>query len=414
VRAVITNERGIALVITLLVVALLTITVMEFTYSVEIDQHMARNALSGLQASLLARSGINLGEAFLLHDVPNPAVGNDADAFTEEWCPDPSPDGHACRIDETSGQVQLPPNMRLRVQIIDEGGKLNINAVPFRNKAEWDSWNLPENSPRRAPLEWRKSVLEALLTGRGVAPELADDIFTYWSALYQASFPTASGGAPVLGASPAPTTGPQVQPTGIVPGLTAPPAPFASLDDAAVIPGFTPTVINKLRPVLTALPTTAPYAQLMVNANTAPTEVLNAIVNNSEVVNNIVSQRTEAPLKKTDLRSILTTLNQPPPQGGAPQNLAVTMLDVTSQYFQVRASGVVNPNPVTGRGGISRSATMLVRRTRRPQSQITSASAVPWTLTQLDWQKEGGAVLFQAQGDQEPGTADQAAPGAGG
>ena len=95
------------------------------------------------------------------------------------------------------------------------------------------------------------------------------------------------------------------------------------------------------------------------------------------------------------------------------RNLRMT-LGVTSQYFQVRASGVVNPNPVTGRGGIGRSANMLVRRIRRPQSQVGGASAVPWTLTQLDWQKEGGAALFQVQGDQEPGMADQAAPGSGG
>jgi general secretion pathway protein K len=67
-RHVVRDERGIALIITLLVVALLTITVIEFTYSVEVDQHMARNALNGLQASLLARSGIALGEALLLHD----------------------------------------------------------------------------------------------------------------------------------------------------------------------------------------------------------------------------------------------------------------------------------------------------------------------------------------------------------
>ena len=62
------NQRGIALIITLLIVALLTITVVEFFYSVEIDSRMARNALNGLQASLLARSGIAIGESFLLRD----------------------------------------------------------------------------------------------------------------------------------------------------------------------------------------------------------------------------------------------------------------------------------------------------------------------------------------------------------
>ena len=76
------NDRGIALIVTLLVVALLAITVIEFTYSVEIDYRMARNAMSGLQAAMLVRSGINLGEALLLHDA-EPKF----DAYTEEWCP---------------------------------------------------------------------------------------------------------------------------------------------------------------------------------------------------------------------------------------------------------------------------------------------------------------------------------------
>jgi type II secretory pathway component PulK len=408
VSTVITNDRGIALVITLLVVALLTITVIEFTYSVEIDQHMARNALSGLQASLLARSGINLGEAFLLHDTPDPNGGNDADAFTEEWCPDPSPDGQACRIDETSGQVLLPENMRLRVQIIDEGGKLNLNLVRFRSQREWTNWrNTRDGDPKTQPhplVDW-KTALEQLLSSRGLDPEIADQVLDYWDAVYQARFPQVSGG---------PVTTPGRSTTAVV-GTSDPATDaqlqrleFASLDDAAVIPGLTQSAISKLRPVLTALPWAAAR---LVNANTAPVEVLNAIVGDEEAVSNIVSLRSQTPLTPRDLSSLLGALNK---QGTTSPNYARSMLGVTSQFFQVRASGVVNPNPITGRGGISRSATMLVRRVRRAVRQASGASAVPWTLTQLDWQKEGGAALFQAQGDQEPGTEEPGVRGAGG
>src|SRR5256885_1549174 len=54
------SQRGIALIIVLLVVALLTILIVEFTYSVQVESHIARNSLSALQASYLARSGINI------------------------------------------------------------------------------------------------------------------------------------------------------------------------------------------------------------------------------------------------------------------------------------------------------------------------------------------------------------------
>lgn len=398
---VINNQRGIALIITLLVVVLLTITVIEFTYSVQVDQHMAHNALSGLQASLLARSGINLGEAFLLHD-DDPNV----DAFTEQWCPDPGADGHSCRIDETNGQVLLPQNMRLRVQIVDEGGKLNLNSVRFRNPDEWRRWRKTrDGDPKAQPhplVDW-KTAFEQLLSSRGIDPTIADQVLDYWDVVFQARFPDVSSSGPVLTpgqATPAPTT-PGIVPTpDAATNLQLQQLEFASLDDAAVIPGLTASAIRKLRPVLAALPNT----QQRVNANTAPAEVLRAIVDDEEAVSNILTQRSQTPLKQADLVSLVAGLNKP---NATSRNYAGAMLGVTSQFFQVRASGVVNPNPITGRGGIGRSAAMLVRRVRRTTPQGSGASAVPWTLTQLDWQKEGGAVLFQPQADQEPGMEDQ-------
>jgi len=408
VTVVITNQRGIALVVTLLVVALLTITVIEFTYSVQIDQHMAHNALSGLQASLLARSGINLGEAFLLHD-QDPAV----DAFTEDWCPDPGTDGHSCRIDETTGQVLLPQNMRLRVQIVDEGGKLNLNLVRFRTPQEWTNWKKTrDGDPNTQPhplIDW-KTAFETLLAARGLEPTIADQVLEYWDAVFQARFsPTSAGGVVTTpGQTPALTTGLVPTPDAVTSSQLQQ-LEFASLDDAAVIPGLTQSALRKLRPVLTALPVSGAGAQQRVNANTAPVSVLSAIVGDDEAVSNIMSQRSQTPLKQPDLVSLVGGLNKP---GATSRNYAGAMLGVTSQFFEVSASGVVNPNPATGRGGISRSARMLVRRTRRATPQGTGASTVPWTLTQLDWQKEGGAVLFQPQGDQGSGTDDQqVAPG---
>ena len=398
------NERGIALVITLLVVTLLAITVIEFTYSVQVDQHMARNALSGLQASLLARSGINLGEAFLLHDTPSQNQNDDVDAFTEEWCPDPSPDGHACRIDETNGQVLLPPNMRLRVQIVDEGGKLNLNLVPPHDQNEWKKWRAtPSNRPK--DLVARQEALQRLLTSRGgvdaeTAEQIVESLNAFWE---ERMLGNVSSGDTGKGTAPTPPAG------------TAPPGvpinaqllalqEFATLDDASVIPGMTPSVIRRLRPVLTALPRGS-----KVNVNTAPREVLQAILSDDGVVSDIVAKRSDAPMRKQNLLPYLA----PPPGATAANPAAATMLDVKSSFFLVRASGVVNPNPTTGRGGIGRSATMLVRRVRRNSPQ-GSASAVPWTLTQLDWQKEGGAVLFLPQADQEPGTEEQVVPGSPG
>jgi hypothetical protein len=102
-------------------------------------------------------------------------------------------------------------------------------------------------------------------------------------------------------------------------------------------------------------------------------------------------------LKPADLGQLLTRLNATDPNTGNVRR----MLGVRSSYYLIRASAVINPNPTTGKGGIARSASMLVVRVvnqgigGRPPSSTSR-----WTLTQLDWQKEGGAALFDQKRDQ--------------
>jgi general secretion pathway protein K len=369
------NERGIALVVTLLVVALLTIIVVEFTYSAEVDAHMARNSLNALQASLLARSGVNLGEAFLLHD-DDPQV----DSYLEDWG----------NLDEINSQLILPDNMRLRVQIIDEAGKLNINLTRPRTVQQVTAaMRAGTNSPAVMPFQSWTIALGNLLEGRGASPEVAENVAAYWAQLFQAAFPSLAGGL-----STDQATGTSAA------GLTGTPTPgamsinpflwdFPSLDDASVIPGLTPSLIRRSRTVMTALDSNR---QQQVNVNTAPPEVLSAIIPDAAIVENIVSQRQDQPLKQTDVPALLAGLNMNDP---AARN-ARSMLGVRSFFFLIRSSAVVNPNPVTGKGGISRSASMLVRRDPRAGVPQNAPPGVPrWTLTQLDWQKEGGAALFQ-------------------
>jgi len=383
------NERGIALVITLLVVALLTITVVEFTYSVEVDQHMARNALYSLQASLLVRSGITMGEAFLLRDT-DPQV----DAFTEEWCPQVGPEGQSCLIDETTSELVVPENMRLRVQIFDESGKVNINMMRPLNIQDWRAYQQNPDGPGRTHA-WQ-ALLQRLLEGRGVDPEVSESIVAYWGRLIELYFPGPPAPGSVPG-TPTPVRTVAVPTPGALWQLD-----FPSLDDASVIPGLTPAAIRHLRPVLTALDTRR-WAQ--VNINTAPRYVLDAIIGQGEVVENIISQRQEAPLKDSDKASLLAPLAADP--ANPTTQYARTLLGVRSAYFLIRASAIINPNPVTGKGGIGRSAAMLVRRDAKPGvSPNAPAGTQRWTLTRLDWQKEGGAALFQQKPEHDPGTGE--------
>jgi type II secretory pathway component PulK len=186
---------------------------------------------------------------------------------------------------------------------------------------------------------------------------------------------------------------------------------FPSLDDASVIPGLTPSLVRRARGVLTALDSRQQPPK--VNINTAPREVLAAIIPDAGVVENIISQRQEQGLTEQDKQGLLGGMSGDP----ATRNVG-NMLGVLSNFFLIRASATVNANPLTGKGGISRSASMLVYRRQVPCNPPRSPATAPcWTLTQLDWQKEGGAVLFQQGTGQEPGAEDlqnSGLPGMGG
>jgi len=232
---------------------------------------------------------------------------------------------------------------------------------------------------------------------------VADAISDYWSQLFQILSQSTSNPGQTGQATGTPT-----------PGTSQATNPsqwdFPSLDDASVIAGLTPALVRRARPVLSALDFRQPPK---VNVNTAPREVLGAIIPDAGVVDNIISQRQDQGLTVEDLRGLLDGMGRDPSN-----NYVVNMLGVTSNFFLIRASATVNANPLSGKGGISRSASMLVYRRQVPCNPPKSPPTVPcWTLTQLDWQKEGGAVLFEQESDQDPGMndpLDMGFPGMGG
>ncbi|HVM98410.1 MAG TPA: hypothetical protein VMT89_18595 [Candidatus Acidoferrales bacterium] len=381
------NQRGIALIMTLLIVALLTITVVEFFYSVEVDSHMARNAVHGLQASLMARSGIAMGEALLLKDA-DPQV----DAFTEDWCPQVGREGRSCQIEDGGGQVMIPDGTRLRVEIFDESGKINVNKTRPLTPAEYKqllNMTDPTAPPVSQSQEWAQA-LGSLFQSRGVDAAAALSLEQYWMQVLEPywgtpSTPGAQYGTPVPGASP---------------GAAAPPTPslqamlaldFTSLDDlAGITGGIKQADLRRLRPFVTVLPSTVVGG---VNANTASREVLTAILGDGGVVDNIISERQNAPIK--DIGSMLSSIGTQPNY-----KFARSMIRVQSFFYLIRASAIVNINPITGRGGIGRSAEMLVQRQQRAVPGGTQNGTVPtWSLRRLAWQKEGGATLFRPEAE---------------
>jgi type II secretory pathway component PulK len=79
VSDLLTNERGAALVLTLFVVALITILVLQYHFDAAVEVELADSYASDLQAHYLAMSGLNFARAVLQSDT------NNYDAADEPW-----------------------------------------------------------------------------------------------------------------------------------------------------------------------------------------------------------------------------------------------------------------------------------------------------------------------------------------
>lgn len=382
------NQRGIALVIVLVVISLLAITTVEFAFSAQVYTHMARNSLNGLQANLLARSGVNLGEAVLAFD-EDPQV----DAFTEEWCPEPTE--VSCRIEGTL--FGLPDNMRLRIEIFDENGKVNLNLTKPNNINEY---NAKREDPTRFLLfdMWR-AVFERLLESQGISPDAAIRLYDYWDQTIDAALGQSGpvGGGPGA-ADPNDEEGQEPPPSADIEGQPAGAEVFAridfpTLDDANAILQLSARELRELRRVVTAAP-----GALRVNANTAPREVLTSLIDDPGIVEDIMARRLDAPIPTNELAAMI-----PPVSLGDGVPDPRRMLHGRSDTYRIWASAIVNANPMTGRGGIGRSAALLVRRAQSRTRPPTGSMPIAWTFTRLDWQKEGGAFLFEERRDADSG-----------
>jgi len=109
------NESGAALLVTLLVVTILTITVTEFLYASWIDYSMVASFRDDRIASSAVRSGLEAGRLLITQDFKNDRASNrfvdslDENLFTS--IPIPFGDNYAF------------------VNVVDEGSKINLNRL---------------------------------------------------------------------------------------------------------------------------------------------------------------------------------------------------------------------------------------------------------------------------------------------
>jgi len=126
------RDRGIALIIVMIIVAALTVIVTGFAYSMRVETKLARNTRFNPDMDWLGRSGVELARYLLSKRAPGE---EQMDALHQKWA------GGPCRLptdatDELEPWEELPmTNVKLgngtfSIKITDMERKLNINSAP--------------------------------------------------------------------------------------------------------------------------------------------------------------------------------------------------------------------------------------------------------------------------------------------
>jgi general secretion pathway protein K len=110
------NNRGMALILTILIISLIVALTLQFNTSMRSHLHASVNLRDGIKLGYVAKSGFNYALAVLLLD----ASEDDADSLHEAWAdPKALSENSASRFDEG----------RFEVKVSDHSGRIQINKL---------------------------------------------------------------------------------------------------------------------------------------------------------------------------------------------------------------------------------------------------------------------------------------------
>ncbi len=294
-----TNESGFALILTVFVVALATLLVMSFADQTFAYQRSVRNYTERIQADFVLKSALNLGKVLL--ELPK------VDGVNEDWLGEPwalIAGAPALPIEGLNGEVRLA--------IVDEGGKINVNAIAsdssssfgFPYPAQVSQQQTAQTPGAIDPASFWKSALRELFVSAGFVREQYERNET--RTLGNTAF------------------GPEEQVAAIhdwidsdsnshssanFPGQGIESSAdkawfynrvFRTISELALVPGMTPERMSRIAPFVR---TSQPQSS-KVNINTAPLEVLLAIGIPESQAREIFAERTNLPIDSAMLQNI--------------------------------------------------------------------------------------------------------------
>ncbi len=243
------REKGFALVITLIITALLVAVAVEFIHEIYVETSLSRSYADAQQAALMADSGVYGGMKLLQTNLAGQEYG--------------------CLLDRWASPIEIEDEKgKLRVDIIDESGKLNLNSIVF-----------PNGTVNQAFFPMAQRLFSSLKLPVDLCDAVADWIDT--------DNEPRPGGAETAYYKSLPTP------------YQAKNAPLYTYDELRLVKGFDEKTLKALSPFVTAYNdgSGAPFSR--INVNTAPREILAVIDENmsDQLAGRILDYRKTTPIQ---------------------------------------------------------------------------------------------------------------------
>jgi general secretion pathway protein K len=278
------NERGIALLLTLVILVLLTAIIVEFDYGAKVNLITAGNFRDEVRAIYLAKSGVAGARAALKDDAKHP---EQYDALTEFWA-QPIP---AYPVGD--GTVSI--------EITDESGKIDVNRLGNKTSAVVTDTH---------------DMLKRLLIVLEVDPGMIDPIV---QAIKNCVDPVSTNDCPE-----------EFYYEQQNPPYHCKKGPMDTLSELLLVRGITPEIYNKIRPYVT----TVSNLTQPINVNTAGLPVLEALDDNINADTAACIQDRRPYSSLTDFYGCATAV-----AACAVTSACRRQIGVQSSYFSVKSRG---------------------------------------------------------------------------
>jgi general secretion pathway protein K len=311
-------QRGVAVITALLLTTLAITIVASLFWQQQVQVRSIENQRLQLQKQWILRGALDWARLVLREDARNSTV----DYLGEPWSV-PLEDTRLDQyVDDNRGEEDAS-DATLSGNMVDAQSRLNLTNLcvgSVINQAQLTAFaRLLDN------LGLNSSLAQATATMMQTAQKASGQTQAAAAAAAAAASATTAA-ANASNATLMPTTSSTASVSGAVPtsgsGVSSEPLGLTQREDLLAVPGFSPQILAKLKDYVEVLPTVTP-----VNVNTAPAEVLSAIIPDLALADasSLVARRTYYS-SVGDFTSKL---------GGKTQGFGANTIDVKTNYFLV-------------------------------------------------------------------------------